>query len=343
MNLQTALERYLPPIEDELRTCLAMPAEGVPAFYGMLHYHLGWTDANFQAAQARTGKRIRPMFTLLTCQAAGGEPATSLPAAAAVEIIHNFSLIHDDIEDASETRRGRRTVWALWGQPQAINAGDGMFALAFLALTRLEERGVPAERVALTLRILAETCIALCQGQHLDMAFETSPTVEADSYLRMIGGKTAALLGCAAQLGAVVAGVEPSTAARYRQMGERLGLAFQIQDDVLGIWGDESATGKPVADDIRSRKKTLPVIYGLGQRDEQGARLRTLYAQPALTEVEVEEVASLLAAVGARDHADRMARAYLEQALNELEAAQPRPDAAEALRELALAMVQRAA
>ena len=171
MNLQTALETYLPPIEDELRACLAMPADGVAAFYGMLHYHLGWTDAHFQPAQARTGKRIRPVIVLLTCLAAGGEPATSLPAAAAVEIIHNFSLIHDDIEDASETRRGRQTVWALWGQPQAINAGDGMFALAFLALTRLEEHGVPAERVALALRILAETCVALCQGQHLDMAF----------------------------------------------------------------------------------------------------------------------------------------------------------------------------
>jgi geranylgeranyl diphosphate synthase type I len=341
MNLQSALDTYLPLIEDELRACLAMPDGGVPDYFGMLHYHLGWADERFQPVEARTGKRIRPVFTLLACRAAGGEPFRALPAAAAVEIIHNFSLIHDDIEDGSNTRRGRRTVWSWWGVPQAINAGDGMFALAFLALHRLAHQGVAAERVAQASRILAETCVALCQGQHLDLAFETSPDVGVEDYMRMIGGKTAALLGCAAHLGAVVAGAPPAAGARYRRVGELLGTAFQIQDDVLGIWGDAAVTGKPVADDIRSRKKTLPVLYALTRPGAAG--LTALHAQPALTDVQVEEIKTLLAACGAREHAEQLADTYLERALAELEAAQPEPEAGEALRELARALVQRAA
>lgn len=344
MNLQSALDTYLPWIEDELRACLAVPEDGVPDFFGILHYHMGWADERFVPVVARTGKRIRPVLTLLTCQAAGGEARRALPAAAAVEIIHNFSLIHDDIEDKSDTRRGRRTVWSLWGQPQAINAGDGMFALAYLALERLAEQGVVAGRVTLALRIVAETCVALCQGQHLDMAFETSLDVDADGYLRMIGGKTAALLGCAVHLGAVVAGAEPAIGARYRRVGELLGFAFQIQDDVLGIWGDAAVTGKPVADDIRSRKKTLPVIHALRRPGDAGAaRLAALYAQPALTEADVQEATALLAAAGARDHAEQLAGVYLERALQELEAAQPEPEAGQALLDLAYALVQRAA
>jgi len=342
LKLREALDTYLPPIEEELRACMSPPTESPPAFFGMMHYHLGWTDAHFQPVQVKAGKRLRPLFTLLTCRAAGGNPHDALPAAAAVELIHNFSLIHDDIEDQSDTRRGRPTVWALWGEAQAINAGDAMFALAHLALHRLSQRGVSAERVVAAFRILDQTNLALCRGQHLDLDFENRLDVDTDAYLTMIRGKTAALLGCAGQLGALVASGDPALTDRYRRLGEGLGLAFQIQDDVLGIWGEPQVTGKPVGDDIRQHKKSLPVVYVLGrQGNSEAERLRAIYAQTTLSEADVAEAIALLEACQARAYAEELARYYLETALTELEAARPEPEAGEALRELAHFLIQR--
>jgi len=197
--------------------------------------------------------------------------------------------------------------------------------------------------VTLALRLLDETCLALCQGQHLDIAFENVHDVDVDGYVRMIVGKTAALLGCAAQLGALVATTEWQTLERYRHIGLALGLAFQMQDDVLGIWGEAAVTGKPVADDIRSRKKTLPVVYVLERPDDAiAARLRALYAHSPMTESDVTEAVMILDAAGAREHTERLAGHYLDRALTEIETAQPEPEAGAALRELAHFLVQRA-
>jgi len=306
------------------------------AYFGMLHYHLGWTDDKFQLIQSQGGKRLRPLFTLLACQAAGGDPHDALPAAAAVELIHNFSLIHDDLQDRSETRRGRATVWTLWGEAQAINAGDAMFALAHLAVQRLADRGLPPDRVISAYRILDQANLRLCLGQHLDLDFEHHLDVDTDAYMTMIQGKTAALLGCASQLGALVASPDSGLAEHYRRVGEGLGLAFQIQDDVLGIWGQADVTGKPVADDIRRRKKSLPVVYVLGrQNDPNAERLGTLYEQEALSEEDVAEAVSILDACQAKPYAVELAHQYLQMALAELEAAEPDPEAGEALYELA--------
>ena len=342
MKLQEALDSYLPLIEEELHACMAPPPHNPLAFYGMMRYHLGWTDDQFRASQAKTGKRLRPLFTLLTCQAAGGDPHDALPASAAVELIHNFSLIHDDIQDKSDTRRGRDTVWALWGEAQAINAGDAMFTLAHLALQRLVERGLPPDRVAAAYRTLDQANLALCLGQHLDLDFENRLDVDTDAYMTMIRGKTAALLGSAGQLGALVASPDSGLAEHYRNLGEELGLAFQIQDDVLGIWGKADVTGKPVADDIRRRKKSLPVVYVLGrQNDPDAERLRVLYAQEALSEEDVAEAVAILDGCQARPYAEELARQHLERALMQLEAARPDPEADEALRELAQFLIKR--
>jgi geranylgeranyl diphosphate synthase type I len=344
VNLQQALNTYLPLVENELRACMAPPAgrDYPPAFFGMMHYHLGWADAQFLPAQVKIGKRLRPLFTLLTCQAAGGDIQAALPAAAAVELIHNFSLIHDDIEDRSATRRGRPTAWALWGEAQAINAGDAMFTLAHLALHRLGERGVPSDRIAAALRALDQTNLELCRGQHMDLDFEGRLDVSADAYMAMIRGKTAALLGCAGYLGALIASPDEALAERYRRVGEELGLAFQIQDDVLGIWGEAEITGKPVADDVRSRKKSLPIVFILGQAGIPGAeRLRAIYAQETLSEADVASAIAILDAGQARTHAEKLAHHHLGAALAELAAAQPEPEASEALHEMAHFFIKR--
>jgi len=342
LKLQEALESYLPLIEDELHVCMAPSPHYPPAFYGMMHYHLGWTDNQFRPSQVKSGKRLRPLFTLLTCQAAGGDPQRALPAAAAVELIHNFSLLHDDIQDQSDTRRGRATVWTLWGEAQAINAGDAMFTLAHLALHRMMERSLPPNRVVAAYRILDQANLALCLGQHLDLDFEKRLDVDIEAYMTMIRGKTAALLGCAGQLGALVASPDSSLAEHYRHLGEGLGLAFQIQDDLLGIWGKTEVTGKPVADDIRHRKKSLPVVYVLGRQNDQDAeRLRDLYAQQTLSEEDVAEAVTILDGCQARLYAEELARQQLEMALAQLEAAKPAPEADEALRELAYFLIRR--
>ena len=286
-------------LETELRSLLAMPDAGWAPHYGMMQYHMGWLDAEFRPVQAPAGKRIRPLLCLLACAAAGGEPRNAVPAAIGLELLHNFSLIHDDIEDDSPTRRHRPTVWKVFGMPQACNAGDGMFSLAHLAFHRLLERDVPAAAVLAALRIFDETCVALTEGQYLDMSFETRLSVSVDEYLSMSAGKTGALLAAAPQIGATVAGADAGVVETYRQFGAALGRAFQLQDDILGIWGDEAVTGKSAASDILAKKKTLPVLYAM-TRDQVGTELAARYAGPAFTPHDVPAILALLEAADAR-------------------------------------------
>jgi geranylgeranyl diphosphate synthase type I len=237
-NLTNLTKIMLPAVRAEMQAILkADQHPPIDHLHGMMQYHMGWLDADFQQAGAKTGKHIRPLLLLLTVEAAGGAWTQAVPAAAAIELLHNFSLIHDDIEDNSPTRRGRETLWHIWGIPLAINAGDAMFAAAHLALGRLIERDVSAHIVVQAFRRFDETCIALTQGQHADMQFETRDDVQVEEYISMITGKTSVLLSLCAELGALIAGCEAETVAHYAQFGLNLGLAFQVQDDILGIWG----------------------------------------------------------------------------------------------------------
>ncbi|GAG50638.1 unnamed protein product, partial [marine sediment metagenome] len=194
---------FLGRIEEELRKALEVPHASLAQHYGMMHYHMGWVDAELRTAEIEPGKRLRPLLCLETCAALAGDWEKALPAAAALELLHNFSLIHDDVEDHGTVRRGRRTIWRLWGVPQAVNVGDGMFSLAHLTLESLLASGVPSRLVLQALRIFSETCVALTEGQHLDMEMEDRLDVDLDLYLWMIRSKTAVLLGTSAALGAV--------------------------------------------------------------------------------------------------------------------------------------------
>lgn len=336
MRLQETMGRFLPYVEEELKQAMSTPRATLGPLYGMLQYHMGWLDASFTPTQSDTGKRLRPILALLVCQAAGGDPLKALPAAAAVEMVHNFSLIHDDIEDCSATRRHRVTVWKIWGEPQAINAGDALLGMAHVELSRLTGRGVPLPQVWEATKALQITCVRLCQGQYLDMSFETRLDVDIEAYLEMIQGKTGALMSCAAELGALVAGAGEPKVSSYRQFGLELGLAFQAQDDLLGIWGKEETTGKPTADDIRQRKKTLPTLFALsrGSRAEAG-RLRDIYSQKTVSEEEVAEVLDILSTTGARSYTEEVVQDYHRRAVAELEAAGPDREAGQALEELA--------
>lgn len=321
----------------EMKIVLKATNEQPDLFHGMMHYHMGWRDEQLHPANIHAGKLIRPVICLLACQAAGGDWQQAVPAAAAIELLHNFSLIHDDIEDASPTRRGRKTLWTIWGREQAINTGDAMFALAHLALNRLVARGVAAETVVHALRRFDETSVRLTQGQYADMDFETRNEVSVDEYLAMITGKTAALLSLCTELGALIAGCDTQTVHHYAQFGLNLGLAFQVIDDILGIWGDEAVVGKSVSTDILTKKKTLPVLFGLGQN---GA-LRQLYEQEVTDEAFVQKAIHVLNNTGARDYATQRATYYSQNALQHLEEAQPSGPAFAALNQLSTVLLQR--
>ncbi len=333
MSLTHYHAQFFPAIETEMRRAVAASDDPVlTTFFGMLHYHLGWVDTELKPAQFDAGKRIRPMLTLLCCEASGGDWHTALPAAAAVELLHNFSLIHDDIEDGDPIRRGRLTLWKVWGTAQAINAGDALFTIAHMALNNLNNYNLPVERILAARRRFDQACLVLTQGQHLDLGFESRSGVTEAEYLRMVFGKTAALIEAACGLGALVAGSD--LVPHYEDFGCELGLAFQIQDDLLGIWGDPEITGKPAGNDLRNHKKSLPVAYGLDHSEE----LRRMYSQ---SEVDVAAAMAELDRVGAREYAEQLAAQHYQQALTALDATRLTNAATEALRELANQLLNR--
>ncbi len=330
----------LTALDAELREIVAVPDRVYANYFGMLHYHLGWVDTHLAPTQTEAGKRIRPLLCLLSAEAAGGKWQGALPLAAAIELVHNFSLIHDDIEDDSPERRGRAAVWKVWGIAQALNAGDGMFVLARLALNRLQARGVSVAKWATISQGFDEATLALCQGQFLDLSFEARLDVTVEEYLRMIRGKTAALISAACKLGAIVGTDDSARVDALAGFGENIGLAFQISDDILGIWGDPAVTGKSAATDIRSKKKSLPALCGLNHA-QYGAELRTLYSQPALAARDVARVLEMLDAIGAAEQAQTCADEYRARAEAALDRAGAPNRAGEKLREIARAMTRR--
>lgn len=294
----------LTPIDTAMRAALdAIVIAGAGAgdlhdFYGMTRYHLGWADANFAPAQMPTGKRLRPLLLLRCVEACGGDPALAAPAAAAVELLHNFTLVHDDVQDESAHRHHRETIWHRWGTAAAINVGDALYAVAHDALYALADApaNIPAVRVLSLARDFDRMALRIVEGQHLDLSHEGHWDGGEARYLEMVAGKTAAIMAFAARAGATIAGADDAMIAACDEFGLTLGLAFQIHDDSLGIWGAQEITGKPVADDIRRRKQSLPIV-ALDERADEATRaeLRRLYVGAApLDDAAVASIMELL-------------------------------------------------
>jgi geranylgeranyl diphosphate synthase type I len=295
-------------IEEDLKTtCASLKGYRAESIAEVLSYHLGWTEGSDQ----NMGKRIRPLLTLLSCSAVGGEWTTALPVSSSIELIHNFSLIHDDIEDGSETRRGMTTVWKRWGIPRAINIGDAVFILARLSAHRMRDHSVPAEIILQLFEILDQACLHLTIGQDMDLTFETREDVTEDEYLKMIEGKTSALLAAATSCGGVVAQANSNLVETLRVFGHHLGLAFQIRDDILGIWGEPEKTGKSSGDDLRTRKKTLPVIYGLSSSSE----FKTLWESSEIDLNTIDSMREVLDQAGVRAYAETQSEEHTKIAL----------------------------
>lgn len=330
-------------IEPTLLAAIATLDGRAPMLTGMVRYHLGYAGPDLEPlapCAVDRGKRIRPAVALLAAGAVGGDPNAAAPLGAALELLHNFTLIHDDVQDESPTRRHRPTVWSLWGVGQAINAGDALFAAAHLPLYDLAASGVSASRVLRLLDAFDRMTIALVEGQTLDLGFEARPDVTPGEYLEMIAGKTAAIVRYAAWAGALLGGANEEAASRWAEFGLALGLGFQVRDDLLGIWGEPDATGKARADDVRRRKQTLPILM-LRERLNvtERAELNRLYASPNVDRSGVAQVLALLEREGVHGDVEAEISGYHDRATAALlEASRPGSNPA---REQLQALVER--
>ena len=333
MSLNDYSTIMLPKIEEELVSVVQqIRSSGMEQLYAMLAYHMGWE----KSGAITPGKRVRPLLVLLSTFAAGGEWENALPAAAAVELVHNFSLIHDDIQDSSDLRRGRPAVWKIWGMPQAINTGDAMFALAHLATLRLTE-ATSSEIAIDSSHLLLATCLELTKGQFLDMQYEDRIDLTIDDYWPMVRGKTAALLAACTELGAIIAGTSAATRMAFRNFGQSLGFAFQSHDDYLGIWGDAALTGKSSESDLITGKKSLPVLYGLTLKGQFAKR----WSDGPITPEEVPALADQLEREGALGYTQESTARYTQQALDALAETNVENAGREALEELAHQLLTR--
>ena len=311
--------RYKSWIEDELGR--AVPETSGADVHLLMAYHLGWLDRNGvpDLSGSSQGKALRPTLCLFACEALTSAFDRALPAAAALELIHNFSLLHDDIQDHDLERRHQPTAWSIWGVPRALAAGDAMHSTGDLTVLSADRQGVSPEVVLRVSEILTDSYLAMIEGQCLDLEFEGRTDITTDEYLHMIACKTGALIRCGLETGALLGDGSESSVRAFATFGEGLGRAFQVRDDYLGIWGDEATLGKATGNDIRRRKKSYPVVVALERA--AGAALddlQRIYGQTELEEDDVERVLAILDEVGAREHSQAVTEEAANRALDAL-------------------------
>ena len=277
------LSEYRSLIDERLQMALA---EDVTALAASARYVMGWEDD----IESAGGKRIRPALCLHGGQAFGAHREEAIPGAVAVELLHNFSLVHDEIQDRDETRHNRPTIWTVVGDAQAINVGNYLYTRAISSLAGCTAD--PARKVKAIELLMSATC-AMLEGQWADISFEDESFVTVPDYLRMVEGKTGALLGASVAIGAVLGGADPDDVELLRRWGVKLGLAFQARDDYLGIWGDSNVTGKPVGNDVARKKKSLPIVYGLAKVGTS-AVIRDAFQADQPSDEQVERVVASL-------------------------------------------------
>ncbi|WP_280395631.1 polyprenyl synthetase family protein [Nocardia brasiliensis] len=295
---------------DARRLCAPGINQAIETLSSPLHlmagYQLGWWDSAGKRSTTNQGKSIRAALVFAATRACGGNVGDAVPAAAAVELMHNFTLVHDDLMDEDILRRGRPTVWRVWGKTNAILLGDALHAAAVQALVRAPW---PTGAILTAIDRLEAAATELCRGQFEDCAFESASEVETDDYLRMAAGKTGALIGCSCALGALCADADPDAVDAMERFGRELGLAFQCIDDLIGIWGDPEVTGKPAGTDIALRKRSLPVIAALRSGTPPAAALEPMYrSETPMTPDDIAEAAALIVAAGGRRDATRTAQ-----------------------------------
>lgn len=313
----TLLGRHRKEVEDSLEKVLAMGNREIET---MLGYHLGWVDEHGNRTYDNQGKGLRSSLCMFACEAVGGASADALSSAVAIELVHNFSLIHDDIQDGDKERRHRPTLWAIWGMPRALQAGNVMRILADLGIQQVQDyRGAP-EVLAKSSNLLTVAYLEMVEGQYLDLDFEGRTDISTVDYLNMISRKTGALLRCAMQMGALAGNGDARVVQALAECGQYLGTVFQIRDDYLGIWGHEEETGKIAGNDLRRRKNSLPLVYALEQvASIQKKQLEVIYAKEKVDDRDVALILALLDDLGVSEYVKGIAQVHADRALAAIE------------------------
>ena len=322
------LQEYRPKVEDELRLIVQKGSTPLLDLNTMYSYHMGLCDRDGKTLSSTKGKYLRPLFCIAMCAGLGGDPEQAIPAAAALELAHRTTLIFDDIQDEGQERNNQPTVWSIWGTDQAINAGLILSSYARLALHRLTLRNVPAAKVLRISSVLENAVIDLCHGQYMDISFVDAPTVSVRDYLRMVRGKTGALFGASCSVGAILATpclkefpVFGPIMRNALEFGLNMGVAFQIHDDYLGIWGDEATVGK-TANDIQEKKRSLPVVLALELFPDKlvtsNRTMRNWLNCEFIMEKDAADIRAWLESVGIPEKVKRVERSYIRKARSNL-------------------------
>lgn len=311
------LEIWQSALEAELRECFA----GRQGFlYNLLRYHLGWVDREGQPEPEMPRQSFHSLLALAAGQAVSGDYAPSLPAAAAVELVYNFVLVHNEVQTGPAAAGGRPSLWWVWGPAQAINAGDGLHAMGRAAMLRLSDQGLAAERVLDAIALLDQACLTLCEGQYMDLQFQERLLVTIPEYKDMIGRKTGALTGCAAATGALSAAADPSLVVRFREWGRNLGMAWQITQDIADFWGKQG--DGMTASNALNKKNSLPLLYTLEKGSTAAKReLGSIYKKRVLEPPDLAQIVAIMEEVDSRSYAETAAQELAAQGWAELDAA----------------------
>ena len=342
-ELPPIFHRYREDLSDAIDAGLRRDYDTPPAHapepidvYGVLRYGMGRADTAGRPIEAATGKAMRPTLCLFACEATGGDPVRAMPAAVALEYVHNFSLIHDDIQDGDETRHHRPTIWKIWGVPKAIVAGNVLRTLADMALSDAAAHGLTDDDVIELSDTLTGAYLEMIEGQFLDLSYESRGDISLDEYLGMIARKTGALIRCSLELGAYVGSRNPETVEAFRRCGRALGLVFQVKDDVLGVWGDPDSTGKPVGADVRRKKNSFPVVHAMANASGADAEtLEYVYGKEEPSDEDVDAVLEVMQRLGTRGTAEDLTERHAMQALDALAPVEMAPAAKHQVEELA--------
>ena len=292
-------------------------AERQGFLFDMLHYHLGWIDRQGQQVENQLPLCFQPALALAVCRAISGDMGPALPAAGAVEMVRNFTLIHGEVQSARAEADDRPSVWWVWGPAQAINAGDGLHALGRITIMRLAQRGAPSDRVLRAVEVFDRACLALCEGQYMDLDFRDQTLVSSADYFRMAELKSGALPACATELGSIAAAASPESSAAFREFGNRLGIAWQIVADVAEMWGRGGDGSTP--SNVLNKKKGLPLVHAFETSPVAAKRaLTNIYMKRVLEPADISQLMDLLDQSQSRNFAESRARETVEQALDSL-------------------------
>ena len=329
VSLPAAFDRYREEVGLALRAGLSGDDSPIRL---MLSYAMGWVDVDGVPTLATEGKALRPTLCLLACEATGGTTADAMPAAVALELVHNFSLIHDEIQDRDDVRRHRPTLWKVWGERKALVAGNVMRIVADMALWGHEDR-----ETALTVAALVtQANLEMIEGQYMDLHFEGRMDITMDDYLAMISRKTGALIRCSLVAGAAAGSSDPAVVEAFEKSGRAFGMVFQVRDDYLGVWGVESATGKPVGADVRRKKNAFPFVYAMSKAEGRDRdTLLEIYGRPEVGDGDVASAVEIMERLGARESAQELAAHQSDRAVQALQGIELAPEARRDIEDLA--------